>query len=40
MFIIDLMHEVELGGWRALLIQLLRILEAENEAILREFDRR
>ena len=40
MFIIDLMHEVELGAWRALLMQLLRILEASDETMLRELDRR
>lgn len=40
MFIIDLMHEVELGSWRALLVHLLRILETVDDASLRELDRR
>ena len=40
MFVVDLMHEVELGSWKALLMHLLRILEAVDEAALRELDRR
>jgi hypothetical protein len=39
MFVVDLMHEVELGSWKALLAHLLRILETVDEATLREFDR-
>jgi hypothetical protein len=34
------MHEVELGVWRALFVHLLRILEAADENILHELDRR
>jgi hypothetical protein len=34
------MHEVELGVWKALFMQLLRILKAADEAALRELDRR
>jgi len=34
------MHEVELGVWKALLIHLIRILEAVDESTLHEFDRR
>jgi hypothetical protein len=40
MFLIDLMHEVELGVWRALFVHLLRILESVNEYALNELDRR
>jgi hypothetical protein len=40
MFLIDLMHEVELGVWRALLMHLLRILEFVDEHLLHELDRR
>ncbi|KAG6916065.1 hypothetical protein DXG01_008590 [Tephrocybe rancida] len=34
MFVVDLLHEIELGVWKALLIHLLRILESINENIL------
>ena len=40
MFIVDLMHEFELGVWRALLIHLLRILNAENKSLVDELDKR
>ena len=40
MFTPDLMHEFELGVWRTILEHILRILDAENEAIKNEFDRR
>jgi hypothetical protein len=40
MFPVDLMHEVELGVWKALLVHLLRILESVHENILHEFDKR
>ncbi|KAF7964872.1 hypothetical protein HWV62_1965 [Athelia sp. TMB] len=39
----DLMHEVEIGGWKALFIHLLRILEVHNKTTrttLKEFNRR
>jgi len=34
------MHEVEIGTWKALFIHLLRILEAIDENLLHELDRR
>jgi hypothetical protein len=34
------MHEVELGVWKALMIHLLRILNAVDENLLNELDRR
>jgi hypothetical protein len=36
----DFMHEFELGSWRALLIHLLRILNADDASSVVEFDRR
>ncbi|KAH7902978.1 hypothetical protein BJ138DRAFT_236039, partial [Hygrophoropsis aurantiaca] len=38
--VVDLLHEVELGVWRALLIHLLRILEALDKDLIHELDRR
>jgi len=42
MFVVDLMHEIELGSWRSLFIHLLRILEQEGQGVrlLLELDRR
>ena len=40
MLIIDLMHEFELGVWRALFIHLLRILNAENLVLVHTLDQR
>lgn len=40
MFIVDLMHEFELGVWKAIFIHLLRILEAQDKALINELDRR
>jgi hypothetical protein len=40
MLIVDLMHEFELGVWRALLIHLLRILHAADQAMVHELDHR
>ena len=40
MFVVDLMHEFELGVWKALFIHLLRILDATNKALVNELDRR
>jgi hypothetical protein len=40
LFVVDLMHEVEIGGWRALLIHLLRILDCHDASLLIELDRR
>ena len=34
------MHEVELGGWKALFIHLLRMLSSMSEERLVELDRR
>lgn len=34
------MHEIELGGWKALFIHLLRMLESLDESLLIELDRR
>ena len=36
----DLMHEVELGGWKALFIHLLRMLESLDKHLLIELDQR
>lgn len=36
----DFMHEVELGGWKALFIHLLRMLESLDEHLLIELDQR
>jgi hypothetical protein len=40
MFVVDLMHEFELGVWRALFIHLLRILQAADKALIHELDSR
>jgi hypothetical protein len=40
MLVPDLMHEFELGVWRAIFIHLLRILQSINEDIIVELDRR
>jgi hypothetical protein len=40
MFVVDLMHEFELGVWRDLFIHLLRILRAVNQDLIHELDRR
>jgi hypothetical protein len=40
MFVVDLMHDFELGDWRALFIHLLRILDAVDSKLLIELDRR
>lgn len=39
-FVVDLLHEVELGVWKALFIHLMRILQAVNPACIHEIDRR
>lgn len=39
-FHVDLMHEVELGVWRALFIHLLRILQVADPAQIHVLDRR
>ncbi len=40
MFVPDLLHEVELGGWKSLFIHLIRILQAEGEHLVDELDAR
>jgi hypothetical protein len=40
MLVVDLMHEFELGVWKALFIHLLRILNAVDKALVNELDRR
>ena len=40
MFVVDLMHDFELGDWRGLFIHLLRILDAVDANLLIELDRR
>jgi hypothetical protein len=40
MLVVDLMHEFELGVWKALFIHLLRILSSVNPTLLHELDHR
>ncbi|KAH7918336.1 hypothetical protein BV22DRAFT_1134671 [Leucogyrophana mollusca] len=40
MFVVDLLHEFEIGVWKTFFIHLLRILEASKEGLLHELDRR
>ena len=40
MLLPDLMHEFELGVWRAVFIHLLRILQSVDKNLLIELDRR
>jgi hypothetical protein len=40
MLVVDLLHEFELGGWKAVFRHLLRMLESVKENKLRELDRR
>ena len=40
MLVVDLMHEVELGVWKAVFIHLLRLLDCQNESLKHELDRR
>jgi hypothetical protein len=40
MLLPDLMHEIELGVWRALFIHLLRMLQSIDESLTVELDRR
>lgn len=37
---VDLLHEVELGVWKALLTHIIRILSANSSGTVNEFDRR
>ena len=40
MLVVDLMHEVELGVWKAVFIHMLRLLDCQNESLKYELDRR
>lgn len=40
MLVVDLMHEFELGVWKAIFIHLLRILNAENPILVHTLDQR
>ena len=40
LFVVDLMHEFELGVWKAVLTHLIRILYAQGPDIIAEFDYR
>ncbi|KAI0028967.1 hypothetical protein K488DRAFT_7820, partial [Vararia minispora EC-137] len=40
MLVVDLMHEFELGVWKALLLQLIRILHAVGPSAVQEFNER
>lgn len=40
MLVVDLLHEFELGVWKAVFIHLLRILDSLKGNVLAEFDRR
>jgi hypothetical protein len=40
MLVVDLMHEVELGVWKAVFIHLLRLLDCHDEGLKHELDRR
>jgi len=39
MLLLDLMHKVEIGGWKALLIHLLQMLQSVNDQLLVELCR-
>lgn len=40
MLIVDILHEFELGVWKALFIHLLRILNSLDKTLVNELDRR
>ena len=40
MLVVDIMHEVELGVWKALFIQILRLMEASNKGTVHKLDER
>lgn len=40
MLVVDLLHEFELGVWKAIFTHLLRILESLKKNMLAELDRR
>ena len=37
---VDLLHEIELGVWKALFTHIIRILSAQSSSAVSEFDRR
>lgn len=39
-FVVDFLHEVELGVWKSLFIHLMRILQEVNPTLIHELDRR
>jgi hypothetical protein len=39
-FVVDVMHEVELGTWRSLFIHLLRLLQSVDGSLINELDKR
>ena len=39
MLVVDLMHEVEIGVWKAIFIHLLHILDSQDESLKHELDR-
>lgn len=40
LFVVDFLHEVEIGVWKSLFIHLIRILQEVNPALIHELDRR
>jgi hypothetical protein len=40
MLVVDVMHEVELGVWKALFIQILRLLDASDKGAINTLDKR
>jgi hypothetical protein len=40
MLVVDILHDFELGVWKALFIHLLRILNSKDKALVNELDRR
>ena len=40
LFVVDLMHEFELGVWKAVFMHLVRILHTQGAETITEFDRR
>lgn len=40
MFVVDLLHEVEIGVWRSLFIHLLRIMECIGPTLAPQLDER
>lgn len=40
MFVVDFMHEVEIGVWKSLFIHLIRLLQAFNPSCIQALDQR